>query len=77
MAESGWLIERESVHGVEWFVGDNDMKFTTDASKAIRFARPQDALLFVSQWIIPQFKTQGRPIDGFHKTIRFTEHEWS
>lgn len=74
--ETGWLIERESINGVEWFVGDSDMKFTANASKAMRFARPEDALLFVSQWILPMFKAQGWPIDGFHKTIRFTEHSW-
>lgn len=78
MAETGWLIERDIGDGPEWFVGDNDLKFTKDASRAMRFARAQDAGLFHSQWMVQR----AREIAGLRptwviKNVTFTEHCWS
>ena len=74
--ECGWLIERDNHGRPEWFVGDNDLKFTFDANKAIRFARAEDAGLFVLQWI--RLKVPGFPGDQlkFIEDLKYTEHLW-
>lgn len=48
--QSGWLIERNDLGAPQWLrfgPGHRNTTFTTDASKALRFSRKEDADVFI------------------------------
>ena len=73
--ETGWLIEANPDGGLPWWLGINgsyEVFWTGDASKALRFARKEDAILYMHtygfQGIATEHMWYGEDDDGnfFH-----------
>jgi len=61
--ETGWLIETaDSTRAPRWWAPQADMQWTSDASKALRFARKEDAETMIEFICIDRAKA--------------TEHMW-
>jgi hypothetical protein len=81
-AESGWLIEHSGelpgvtrpmigwLYVAETSHGKKDLRFTHDASEALRFARREDAEAVLAMHLGPN------PPDWYKKPYSVTEHMW-
>jgi hypothetical protein len=79
MNEIAWLIELNLPHPAsrpEWFVGGpiNSVEFSTDANKAMRFSRRQDAQAMLD-WLSINEKLLIMHIN-VPEMYKVTEHMW-